>query len=243
MKLRGGIGNGRHLHSQRESLRSQTEARTEVSTADWSEARTGAWSGAWALTRARSLLAIGVALLAIGHPLRADGAAPRAREAASAARTLKVPWPRTSSKHAVFAALSGGRIQVFDLEPLYDELLKRPAPRAPQRVDLRLPDVSIRFYPITNEVYCFQLRPKEGAGESWAEAALPGSAWQRTRTRFGADRHSYFFWVAGDSFETFRALRDSLRREHVEVGWKPVRSEAPLEICQGVDGGSDLAAQ
>jgi len=219
MKLRPRSGNRRNPLSPREPVRHRSEA----------------WTAAY------RLLAIGAAL--VTAPLQSDAAGPHAREAISGVRTLRVPWARPSSKHAVFVALSGGRIQVFDLVPLYDALLKRQAPRRPQRIDLRLPDVSIRFYPITNEAYCFQFRPTEGAGESWAEAMLPGSAWQRVRTRFEADRYFYFFWVASDSFETFRNLRDSVKTEHVDVEWKPVRPATPLEICQGTDGTSGLEPQ
>jgi len=186
-------------------------------------------------------IVLGVALAAAlpgGRPrAHAAAPAPALTPTPAAARTLKVPWSRPSSKHSVLAALNGGRIQVFDLEPLYDELVKRPAPRRPQRIDLRLPEVWLRFYPITNEAYCMQFRPREGAGESWAEARLPGSAWRRARDRFTAERYTYFFWVAGDSFETFRALREILRGEGVEVAWKPVRPDAPLEICRGLGSG------
>jgi len=174
---------------------------------------------------------------------RQETAAPVRPAPAGEIRTLKVPWVHATSKNPVFAALIAGRVKLLDLTPVYEELLKRPSPRRPKPVDVRLRDATIRFYPVTNEVYCFQLRPDEGAGETVEAATLAGSAWTRERGRFDAERTFYFFWVASDSFEQFRALRNDLRSAGVEVGWKPVRAGAPLELCQGVDGGSNLVPQ
>ena len=157
--------------------------------------------------------------------------------------SVTVPWTRATSKSSLFAFLGAGRIKVLDLDPLYTELQKRPALRRPQPLDLRWPDMAVRFYPVTNEVYCIQFRPEAGAGETWAEAGKPGSDWQRSRERLKGERFTTFFWVASDSFGAFRTLRDTLRQEGLEVGWKPVRRDAPLELCQGVDGGSGLDPQ
>ena len=150
--------------------------------------------------------------------------------------TLRVPWPKGTTKNSVFAAMTGGRVQVLDMDPVYDQLLKRPFPRRPQPVDVELPDVSIRFYPLTNEAYCLQFRPSEAAGEPLRTAGEAGSAWQRARKRFPKDRFMFFFWVTPDSFESFRTLREKLVQDGVDVEWKPVQADAPLEVCQGVDG-------
>ncbi len=193
------------------------------------------------------ILAAFAALLAVWQPFRPlpppEAAAPDRAGAAKETRTLKVPWSRAASKNPVFATLAGGRVMLLNLAPVYEELLKRPTPRRPQPIDVRRRNVSIRFYPVTNEVYCFQFRLDEGAGEPVSEANRAGSAWTRERGRFDGERYFYFFWVAGDSFEQFRALRERLRNEGLEVGWKPVRPGAPLELCQGVDGGSSLVPQ
>lgn len=187
------------------------------------------------------------ALVAVLHPFRplppSETAAPARVAAGKVTRTLKVPWSHAASKNPVFATLTGGRVMLLNLAPVYEELLNRPTPRRPQPIDVRRKDVTIRFYPVTNDVYCFQFRPDEGAGEPVDEANRAGSAWTRERGRFDGERYFYFFWVASDSFEQFRALRERLRNEGLEVGWKPVRPGAPLELCQGVDGGSSLVPQ
>jgi hypothetical protein len=186
------------------------------------------------------------ACFALLAALRSSQSAARSRRVAAHPRaeiTLSVPWPKPSTKNLVFAALIGGRVQALDLAPVYERLQKRATPRRPRPVDVELPGVSIRFYPISNDAYCIRYRPKQPFGEAVKDARSPASAWQAARERFPADRFGFFFWVTPDSFEAFRELRDTLRRDNVEVDWKPVPAGAPLEICQGIEGGRGMEPQ
>ena len=149
---------------------------------------------------------------------------------------LKVHWPKPNTKTSVLASLQGGRVLLLDLDPVYRQLLKAPFPRRPRPIDVEQPGVSVRFYPLTNEAYCLKFHVHEDAGETLQIATRQGSAWQQARQRFPKERFNLFFWVSPDSFETFRTLRDSLRREGVDVDWKPVEPDGPVEVCQGVEG-------
>ena len=149
---------------------------------------------------------------------------------------LRVRWPKPSTKNSVLASLQAGRVMLLDVDPLYRQLLKAPYPRRPRPIDVNQPGLSVRFYPLTNEAYCLRFRIQEDAGETLEVATRQGSAWQRARLRFPKDRFSLFFWVTPDSFESFRVLRDSLQRDGVDVDWKPVEADGPVEVCQGVEG-------
>lgn len=195
------------------------------------------------------ILAGMVALTALIHPLGGQFAKPGTADApasgtlAQEPRVLKVPWSRGTSKNPVFAALIGGRLRLLDLSPLYDKLVTLPSPRSPRTLDVQLPDMTIRFYPVTNDVHCYQFRLKEDAGEPVDAAGRPNSAWSRVRERYDGARYFYFFWVAGDSFEQFRETRDRMRAEGVEVGWKPARRGSFPELCQGLDGAGNPVPQ
>jgi hypothetical protein len=191
-----------------------------------------------------------MALLAAVQPLlgpaptgRSSAATPAVAATAEEPLALKVPWSRGTSKNPVFAALIAGRLKLLDPTPLYEELLRRPAPRRPQIINVRLHDMTIRFYPVTNSIQCYQFRLAENAGEPIETARLPSSLWAEERKRYDGARYFYFFWVSGDSFERFREIRDRMRLEGVEIGWKPVRPGSPLELCQGLDGGGSPVAQ
>jgi hypothetical protein len=157
--------------------------------------------------------------------------------------TVTLEWPRASQKNTVFAALTGGRVQVLELDALYERLLQHPRPRQPQTVTVSEPGMDIRFYPITNEAYCFQFRPHEDSGETPGAARLAGSAWQQALDRYPSDKYAFFFWVTPDSFAPFRTLRDSMRNDGLDVDWKPVPADAPLEVCQGIEGARGLEPQ
>jgi len=189
------------------------------------------------------MLAVVVACLAllVAERFLAPPMAP-SRDAAlhREARVLKVEWPKPSAKNTAFAALIGGRVQTLDLTPVFERLLKRSKPRRPRPVDVAEPGLAIRFYPITNEAYCIQARPKEDFGETLEAARRPDSAWQAALRRFPPDRFTFLFWVTPDGFGEFRQLRDTLRKDHREVEWIPVPPSAPLEMCQGIDSGGAL---
>lgn len=159
------------------------------------------------------------------------------------AQRILVPWAHATTKNAVFFYLNRNRVHALDLPAFYEELVGRSAAlrNVPLRVDL--PGLETRFFPVTNHVYCLEFRPEAGYGESAIEMNAPGSAWQKARSRHSPERFFYFFWVTGDSFEMFRELRNTLWDQDVEVGWKPVHEEAPLEICNGFDGSSAFQPQ
>jgi hypothetical protein len=183
---------------------------------------------------------VGLVAAVRSSPLSPAGSASARREAAM---TVTVTWPKATTKNAVFASAEDGRFQVLDLTPMYTLLLKDPYPRRLKPVDVDEPGAAIRFYPITNDAYCFRFQPRSGAGEPLGLVRSPGSAWQQARKRFPGNRFTFFFWVTPDSFDAFREVREDLRQDGVDVDWKPVAPGTPLEICQGVDGSSGLEPQ
>ena len=156
---------------------------------------------------------------------------------------ILVPWSHSSNKTAVFAYARGNRLRVLELRAFYAELAgRKPEPGgAPIRVDL--PGLETRFYPVTNLVYCLEFRPKPGYGETLPQLRQAGSAWQAALGAYPPEKFYYFFWVAGDSFEMFRTVRQELWARQIEVGWKPVQADAPLEICNGFDGSTAFQPQ
>ena len=156
---------------------------------------------------------------------------------------LQVPWSHPTNKQTLFFTMRGNRVQYVDLKAVYEQMLESPASGSGAPAEFSAPSVKVRFFPITNQVYCFEFTPKAGAGETWAEAKRADSRWRRVVSRYPREDFTYFFWVAGDSFELFRDVRQNLLDRQVEVGWKPVKSDAPVEVCNGFEGSNTFQPQ
>jgi hypothetical protein len=155
---------------------------------------------------------------------------------------LLVPWSHATHKNAVFGQIAGNRLHVFDLRDFYAQLAQKPLTGS-LPVSVSQPGLETRFYPVTNYVYCLEFRPEPGQGETAAEWALAGSDWNSVLNRYPPEKFFFYFWVAGDSFDTFRNLRRELWSRQIEVGWKPAAPDRPLEVCNGFDGSTAFQPQ
>jgi len=187
------------------------------------------------------ILAAFMALLALVNP---NSQAPTSKGTVERApRKVLVPWSHPTNKHHLFLSVLHNRIQYFDLREFFLELAQRGDSGPPKPLTVEQPGVQIRFYPVTNQVYCLEFRPAADQGESWMQAQRAGSTWQRVLRTYPPERYVYFFWVAGDSFELFRQLRKSLWDQQYEVGWKPAGKDKPLEVCNGFEGSTTFEPQ
>jgi hypothetical protein len=168
---------------------------------------------------------------------------PRAVPLEPPPKRILVPWSHATTKSALFGQVSGNRVQVFDLREFYSRLAERQLGPGDLPAEVRQPGLETRFYPVTNYVYCLEFRPEPGQGETAAEWVRPGSAWNRVLGQYPPEKFFYFFWVAGDSFETFRDLRRELWSRQIEVGWKPAPRGRSLEVCNGFDGSTAFQPQ
>jgi hypothetical protein len=156
---------------------------------------------------------------------------------------ILVPWSHATNKTAVFGYLQGNRLHMLDLREFYARLAGQKPKPGNQPIALDLPGMQAKFYPVTNLVYCLEFFPERGYGETLPQMRGAGARWQTALQAYPPERFYYFFWVAGDSFELFRTVRDELWKRQVEVGWKPVRADASLEICNGFDGSTAFQPQ
>ena len=187
------------------------------------------------------ILAAFMALFALINP---NTQAPsRSGQVERAPRKILVPWSHPTNKHHLFLGVLHNRIQLFDLRQFFVELAQRGDSGPPKPLTLDQPGLQIRFYPVTNQVYCLEFRPGDGQGEGWMEAQRPGSAWQQVLRTYPPERYVYFFWVSGDSFELFRQLRKSMWDHQYEVGWKPAGKDQPMEVCNGFEGSTTFEPQ
>lgn len=157
---------------------------------------------------------------------------------------LEVPWSHPTNKQTLFFVVRDNRIQYVDMKSIYQKMLDSPPiSRAGKPVTLSEPGMGVRFFPITNQVYCFEFAPKSGSGETWNEAKAANSRWHQVLSHFSRENFVYFFWVSGDSFELFRDVRKTLLAQQIEVGWKPVKANVPLDICNGFEGSNTFQPQ
>jgi hypothetical protein len=156
---------------------------------------------------------------------------------------LRIPWTHATNKQTLFFALHGNRLQYVDMKAVYEQLLSKAPGRRDAAPSLTIPGMKTRFFPVTNQVFCLEFKPDAGAGESLDAAKRPGSALQRVMSTYARDSFVYFFWVGGDSFESFRELRKHLTDRQFEVGWKPVAKDAALEVCNGFEGSNTFQPQ
>lgn len=188
------------------------------------------------------ILASFMALFALANPAGRPGEQVL-RTAEPPPKRLRVPWSHPTTKNTIYLMIRGNRILYVDLRDFYEQLADLPVPRQLRPVDVPMGQVTARFFPVTNQIYCLEFIPKQNAGETWLQAQEPQSAWQQVREQYPAEGYVYFFWVEGDSFELFRGLRGRLWDEQVEVGWKPVLPDQPLALCNGFEGSSAFQPQ
>ncbi len=188
------------------------------------------------------ILAAFMALFGLINPLQAPEPERNAARVVPPRRLL-VPWSHASNKNPALFVLRGNRIFHLDMARFFRQLAGQPRQSRPQPVTLRQEQVKIRFFPVTNQVYCMEFMPEKNAGETWLQAGRPASAWKRIAQRYRPESFYYFFWVSGDSFELFRDVRKGLWDKQYEVGWKPVTKNEPLEICNGFEGSTSFQPQ
>ncbi len=176
-------------------------------------------------------LLLGLGLPRLPLPLAQGDAGSEARAA-----RLEVPWPQAAPKNVVFFNLRHNRVQFLDLRPFYSALQDTPVDRKGSPLTFTQRQLTLRFFPVTNQVFCLELKPDPAAGETWTQAQLPGSHLRKVLQQFSSAGYAYFFWVGGDSFETYTRVRAWLREQRVEVLWRPVAEGAPLEACSGLEG-------
>ncbi|MDH4121135.1 MAG: hypothetical protein OEV94_05460 [Deltaproteobacteria bacterium] len=156
---------------------------------------------------------------------------------------VDVPWSHPTHKGPVYFFIRGNRVLALDLRPMFTKLAAHTGKGEQYPLEFTQDEMSIRFFPVTNHVYCLEMVPRPQAGETWLAAQQPGSRWSRFQKEFPRQRFYYFFWVTGDSFELFREIRRQLNAQDVEVGWKPTLPGKPLELCNGFDGSGAFQPQ
>ena len=151
-------------------------------------------------------------------------------------RLLKLPWSHPSDKKFALFSLHNNKLHYLDLKPFYLELAQRPSSSQPLKLNIPDNQLNINFFPVTNQIYCLEIIPKNTLGESWEQAQFPDSNWQRANLRHPPAEYIYFFWVTPNSFARFHQVRDQLRSQGVEVGWMPRHQDHPMEFCNGFGG-------
>lgn len=188
------------------------------------------------------ILAAFMALLTLAEPAldsQSSTGIPRERPP----KKLLVPWSHPTTKHHLFLAIRDNRVQFIDLRPFYKELQTRNPRAKPEPISIDQNGLRIRFFPVTNQIYCMEFNTLRGFGENWLQAQRSQSRWQAMLRDFPRERYILFFWVSGESFELFRQVRKTLWDAQYEVGWKPIRKEAPMEVCNGFEGSTTFRPQ
>ncbi|MDH4248818.1 MAG: hypothetical protein OEW39_13495 [Deltaproteobacteria bacterium] len=188
------------------------------------------------------ILAAFMALLALINPGFALKDPVRLDQSRSVPR-LRVPWSHPTHKTPIFFFVRDNRVQHLDMREFYAALSQRTPGSRVREESFSFKSLDLRFFPVTNQIYCLEIKPHPGGGEPWPVAAKPGSEWEQTLRRYPPERHTFFFWVGGDSFALFRDIRESLWNRQVEVGWKPALANTPLEVCNGFENATGFQPQ
>ena len=188
------------------------------------------------------ILAAFMALLALLNPnlstvdqSRSDNPRPMPR--------LRVPWSHPTIKAPIYFSLRDNRILHLDMREFYAALPSRKPGTQAREETFNFKEMDLRFFPVTNQIYCLEISPHEGAGESWTQAIKMDSQWEQALRLYPPERFTFFFWVGGESFALFREIRDALWDQQMEVGWKPALADAPLEVCNGFDNATGFQPQ
>ncbi len=158
-------------------------------------------------------------------------------------RLLQLPWSHPSDKKFALFSISENKIHYLDLKPFYLALANTPSSAVPINIATPENQLNIRFFPISNQIYCLEINPLNLNGESWTEAQSESSHWKTARLRHPPEEYIYFFWVTTDSFANFRQIRTNLQSQGIEVGWMPHRPKQPWEFCNGFGGTAAFRAQ
>lgn len=187
------------------------------------------------------ILAAFMALFGLFNGVKADRKETTQRPPAK--KKLQVPWSHSTNKNPVLFTIKGNRVFHLDMRTFYQNLSKTKTPTNPEPVVLEQPLLRVRFFPVTNQIFCMEFFPLKGAGETWLQATQPVSDWKKVMDTYDPNSFFYFFWVAGDSFELFRDVREVASKSQYEVGWKPIVKEGPLELCNGFEGSAAFQPQ
>lgn len=188
------------------------------------------------------ILATFMALMTLLNPIRRSETA-QPRTFRKIPEKLLVPWSHPTTKNHLFLALRDNRIQYFDLRDFYLELSKQKLGVIRTPITINRKNHTIRFFPVTNQVYCLEFKTGKAFGEKWVDAQKATSGWRRVLREYPPEKYVLFFWVGTESFELFRQLRKSLWDQQYEVGWKPTHVDDPLEICNGFEGSNTFQPQ
>ena len=188
------------------------------------------------------ILAAFMALYAMLNPIRQEQAeGPKVENRPP--EKLLIPWSHPTNKNHLLFVLHGNRVQHLDMKKFFVDLAQRAPSANPEPLNFKGEGVDIRFFPVTNQIFCMEYAPHKGAGENWLEAEQAGSRWRTLLGRYTPENYVLFFWVTPDSFELFREIRQNLWEAQYEVGWKPAEPGKPLEVCNGFEGATSFSPQ
>ncbi|MCH8885335.1 MAG: hypothetical protein IIC13_01980 [SAR324 cluster bacterium] len=188
------------------------------------------------------ILAVFMALITLLSPVNnSQSADPRTLR--KIPEKIMVPWSHPTNKNHLFLALRENRVQVFDLREFYLELANKKIGLMRAPISIKQKDHTIRFFPVTNQIYCLEIKSAPNSGENWLKAQRPVSKWKQALREFPPEKFVLFFWVGTESFGLFRQIRKILWEQNYEVGWKPAHKSDPIEICNGFEGSTTFQPQ
>lgn len=146
---------------------------------------------------------------------------------------IKIPWSHASQKNNLLFLLRDDRILYLDRALVYQNLKKYLSGKEALPKQISLIQYSIKLTTGSGHAHCLEFLPSPGAGQWWHQLSQHDGLLQSLMKKYPPEENYFFFWVDPKSFELFREIRESLWRQHFEVGWKPVRRESTLRYCSG----------
>ncbi len=151
-----------------------------------------------------------------------------------ATEKILIPWAHYSQKSGLLFLLRDNRVIRLDRADYYRKLKKTLSgsnASPPRR--LRFDTHSVVLETGSGHAHCIEFETRPGAGEWWHQFMRTNGMLDQTILNHRPEETYFFFWVAPDSFELFREVRETLWNRNFEVGWKPVNEDSPLRYCTG----------
>ena len=174
------------------------------------------------------ILTVFMALISLLEP---PEVIPEKQEALLTQEKIEIPWAHYSQKSSLLFLIRDNHLLYFDRQLVYDQLKEALQYTDQPQMDFSFPEYSVELRIYSLYWHCLDFQPNPQAGEWWHQA----KTLENLISQYSPSEYYFFFWVDANSFEMFREVRDYLRENKFETGWKPVVEKSGLRFCSGAN--------
>lgn len=174
------------------------------------------------------ILTVFMALISILEP---PEVIPEKKEDLLTEEKVLIPWAHYSQKSSLLFLIRDNHLLYFERNLVYEKLADDLKYTDQPKTEFTFPEYSVELLVYSTYWHCLDFKPKPQAGEWWHQAKTLSALVEK----YPPNEFYFFFWVDANSFELFSEVRNYLRENKFETGWKPVVEKSALRYCSGAN--------